>query len=77
VSNTPGGTPNDERESRSTSGTAEQTAGTEKKAASAGDLSAQFQELTDALSKELKETNPITLLAVFALGIFMGRLLPR
>jgi hypothetical protein len=45
--------------------------------ASAGDLPGQFQELMDALSKELNETNPITLLAVFALGIFMGRPWPR
>lgn len=41
------------------------------------DLSKQFQELMEQLDQDLKESNPTTLLAVFALGILIGRLLPR
>jgi len=41
------------------------------------DLKDQLQELVDALEVELKDTNPMTLLIVFALGILLGRLLPR
>ena len=41
------------------------------------DLSAQVKELMDTLDKELKDTNPVILLGVFALGVFIGRLLPR
>lgn len=41
------------------------------------EIAAQFQELVNTLDKELSNTNPITLLAVFSLGIFIGRILPR
>lgn len=41
------------------------------------DLMNQFKGLLDNLDEELKEVNPTTLLAVFALGIIVGRLLPR
>jgi uncharacterized membrane protein YraQ (UPF0718 family) len=41
------------------------------------DLSAQVKELMETLDKELKDTNPVILLGVFALGLFVGRLLPR
>lgn len=41
------------------------------------DLSLQFQELMEVLDRELRESNPTTLLAVFALGVLTGRLLPR
>ncbi len=41
------------------------------------ELLAQFRELLDSLDEELKESNPTTLLAVFTLGILVGRLLPR
>lgn len=41
------------------------------------DLTTQFQELIDSLDKNLQDTNPTTLLAVFALGVLVGRLLPR
>ncbi len=41
------------------------------------DLNSQLEELVEALELELKDTNPITLLIVFALGILIGRLLPR
>lgn len=41
------------------------------------ELSGQFQELMEQIDQELKESNPTTLLAVFALGILVGRLLPR
>jgi hypothetical protein len=33
--------------------------------------------MVDALDKELKDTNPLILLGVFALGLFVGRLLPK
>jgi hypothetical protein len=41
------------------------------------DLKRQFQELFDAIDEELKAANPLTVLVVFALGVLMGRLLPR
>jgi len=41
------------------------------------DLNSQLEELVEVLEQELKDTNPITLLIVFALGILIGRLLPR
>jgi ElaB/YqjD/DUF883 family membrane-anchored ribosome-binding protein len=40
-------------------------------------LSDQLQELMGRIDQELKESNPKALLAVFALGILIGRLLPR
>lgn len=42
-----------------------------------GELSDQLQELIGQIEQELKESNPKALLAVFALGILIGRLLPR
>ena len=41
------------------------------------DLSSQFQELIDTIDQELKEASPVTVLVVFALGVLVGRLLPR
>ena len=41
------------------------------------DLNSQLEELVEVLEQELKDTNPMTLLIVFALGILIGRLLPR
>ena len=41
------------------------------------DIAAQFQELVEVLDREIRETNPTTLLVVFALGVLVGRLLPR
>ena len=41
------------------------------------DLTMELQDLVDAIDKELKDTNPVTLLVVFALGAFVGRMLPR
>ncbi|MEN8190458.1 MAG: hypothetical protein ABFS19_11465 [Thermodesulfobacteriota bacterium] len=41
------------------------------------DLNSQIEELVDALEQELENTSPMTLLIVFALGILVGRLLPR
>jgi hypothetical protein len=41
------------------------------------DLSTQLQTLLQGLDKEFKESNPMTLLAVFGLGILVGRLLSR
>jgi len=41
------------------------------------DLKDQLQGLVDTLEIELKDTNPMTLLIVFALGILFGRLFPR
>ncbi|MEN8191071.1 MAG: hypothetical protein ABFS19_14585 [Thermodesulfobacteriota bacterium] len=41
------------------------------------DLNSRLEELVEVLEQELKDTSPITLLIVFALGILIGRLLPR
>jgi len=41
------------------------------------DLSLQIQELVEALEEEIKGTNPVTMLVVFAFGILIGRFLPR
>lgn len=41
------------------------------------DLSSQFQELMEALNKEIKDTDPTTMLVVFSLGVLVGRLLPK
>jgi hypothetical protein len=41
------------------------------------DLNSQLTDLVEVLEQELKDTNPMTLLIVFALGILIGRLLPR
>jgi len=43
----------------------------------AADLTSQFQELIDTIDEELKEASPVTVLVVFALGVLVGRLLPR
>mgnify|MGYP000541339050 CR=1 FL=1 len=43
----------------------------------AADLTSELQVLVEAIDKELKDTNPVTLLVVFALGAFVGRMLPR
>ena len=37
----------------------------------------QIQELIDALEAEIKDTNPVTMLIIFTLGILFGRFLPR
>lgn len=34
----------------------------------------QFKELIDALDRDIKDARPTTLLAVFALGVLVGRL---
>ena len=41
------------------------------------DVNSQIEDLLEALEKELENTSPMTLLIVFALGILVGRLLPR
>lgn len=41
------------------------------------DLTSMFQELVETVDSELKEANPLTVLVVFALGVLVGRLLPR
>jgi len=41
------------------------------------ELSTQVRELVEGLNKELKDANPITLIAVFAAGILVGRLLSK
>jgi len=43
----------------------------------AGDLSSQLKELLEGFDEELKDTKPTTLLAVFASGIVIGRLLAK
>jgi hypothetical protein len=41
------------------------------------DLTIQFQELFEVIDEELKAENPLTMLAIFALGVLVGRLLPK
>lgn len=41
------------------------------------DIEEQIQEFIDALEVEIKDTNPMTVLIIFALGVLIGRLLPR
>lgn len=41
------------------------------------DFEKQIQEFIDALEEEIKDTNPMTVLVIFALGVLIGRLLPR
>lgn len=41
------------------------------------DIEKQIQEFIDALEVEIKDTNPMTVLVIFALGVLIGRLLPR
>jgi hypothetical protein len=55
----------------------EQPQESEAEAATVSDLSIHIQELIAGLNKELKEANPTILLAVFALGIVVGRLLSK
>ena len=55
----------------------EQPQESEVEAATVSDLSIHIQELIAGLNKELKEANPTILLAVFALGIVVGRLLSK
>lgn len=67
-----------EESAKEDSGTAEPTA---EEAGAAkpeeADLSSLFQELVDTIEEEFKAANPVTVLVVFALGVLVGRLLPR
>jgi hypothetical protein len=61
---------------------ASDTTGSNKADAEAGkpeeaDLISQFKELVDTIDEEFKEASPVMVLATFALGVLMGRLLPR
>lgn len=40
-------------------------------------LDVQIENLIETLGEDIKETKPATLLVVFALGVLVGRLLPR
>ncbi|MFT5730703.1 MAG: hypothetical protein ACI8PB_004891 [Desulforhopalus sp.] len=42
-----------------------------------GDVEDQVQEFITALEEEINDTNPMTMLVVFALGVLVGRLLPK
>ena len=55
----------------------EPTSGKNSGEYTAADLAKELQDLVEAIDKELKDTNPVTLLVVFALGAFVGRMLPR
>ena len=48
-------------------------AGDEKPA----DLSTHIHEFIGGLNQDLKDANPVTLLAVFALGVLLGRTLSK
>jgi hypothetical protein len=41
------------------------------------DIGQKIQELIKTVDEELKEASPITVLVVFAVGVLMGRLLPK
>jgi hypothetical protein len=41
------------------------------------DAEQQIRDFVEALDKEIKSTNPMTVLVVFSLGVLIGRLLPR
>ena len=41
------------------------------------DIEKQIQEFIDALEVEMKDTNPMTVLVIFSVGVLIGRLLPR
>ena len=60
-----------------TAETAPQPVETQEGETPAPDLSKQLQELLAGMNREPKDGSPITLLAVFALGILFGRLLSR
>lgn len=49
----------------------------DKDTAQSEDLISQFQELLNALDEDIKQTKPATLLVIFALGVLLGRMLPR
>lgn len=42
-----------------------------------GDVEAQIKEFIVTLEEEIKETRPMTVLGIFALGVLVGRLLPK
>jgi hypothetical protein len=54
-----------------------QAAELDKVKAVAGDVSSQLKGLLEGFDEELKDTKPTTLLAVFASGIVIGRLLAK
>ncbi len=43
----------------------------------AGNVEAQLQEFIATLEEEIKDTKPMTILGIFALGVLAGRLLPK
>jgi ElaB/YqjD/DUF883 family membrane-anchored ribosome-binding protein len=67
----------DAQESPPSPGAGGQASETETEEEAAPDLSTQLQTLLQGLDKEFKESNPMTLVAVFGLGILVGRLLSR
>ena len=68
-----------ETESATQTSDAPESAGDEAETAAPEetDLHSLFQELIDTVEDEFKETNPLTVLVVFALGVLVGRLLAR
>lgn len=42
-----------------------------------GNAEAEIQDFISALEEEIKDTNPMTMLVVFAFGVLIGRLLPK
>lgn len=42
-----------------------------------GEAETQIQDFVTALEEEIKDANPMTMLVVFALGVLIGRLLPK
>ena len=68
-----------EKESVAQGTTASESSADEEDAAKSeeSDLTSQFQELIESIDQELKDASPVTVLIVFALGVFVGRLLPK
>lgn len=68
-----------EKESVAQGTAASESSADEEEAAKSeeSDLTSQFQELIEIIDQELKDASPVTVLIGFALGVFVGRLLPR
>ena len=66
----------DTQESTATESTKDE-AEAEAVASEETDISKMFQELVDTIDGDLKDASPMTVLVVFALGVLVGRLLPR
>ena len=51
--------------------------GNESDDANKSEVMSQLRTLLDSIEKDIRETKPLTLIVVFAVGLLFGRLLPR